>query len=220
MGYSAGGHLALLYAYKAAKCAGCTYNDICPNVNLPEDVYCDKHKVSPAIPIELVISEAGPTDFLVQHSNGNLILPDANVCAMAGVMDNDSETDKAGKLTNASPVTYANDSFPFTIYARGSNDSTIPVSQPIKLVKKLLPSYANVIDTSIEQALQSNSLADQANCAFFSFANVAHADFGEKENGETKIMHPESTKTGPWDQAREDYYSKIEDELNLLYRST
>ena len=108
MGHSAGGHLALLYAYKAAKCAGCTYNDICPNVNLPEDVYCDKHKVSPAIPIELVISEAGPTYFVSNIFNE---LPSSavnEILAMAGTTRNDSNLDT--KLTNASPYTYANSS--------------------------------------------------------------------------------------------------------------
>ena len=145
MGYSAGGHLALLYAYKAAKCAGCTYNDICPNVNLPEDVYCDKHKVSPAIPIELVISEAGPTNFVEWNNNGQLILPDANVCAMAGTTINDP--DLITKLTNASPLTYVTSSAPYTILAYGdqlytqgqteAGDGMIPYAQATALAQKL-----------------------------------------------------------------------------------
>ena len=61
MGHSAGGHLALLYAYKAAKCKNCEYKNNCGNPNTSIPFNCDRHKVSSAIRVELVISEAAPT---------------------------------------------------------------------------------------------------------------------------------------------------------------
>ena len=124
---------------------------------------------------------------------------------MAGVMVNDSEDVKEGKLTNASPVTYANDSFPFTIYARGNNDIIVQVDQPIALVRKLLPSYTNVADSAIEPYLQNNFLTNETNCAFFSFANCGHESFDN-------TIKPTSTNT-----VVGDYYQKIEGKLkNLL----
>ena len=187
MGYSAGGHLALLYAYKAAKCAGCTYNDICPNVNLPEDVYCDKHKVSPAIPIELVISEAGPTNFVEWNNNGQLILPDANVCAMAGTTINDP--DLITKLTNASPLTYVTSSAPYTILAYGN----------------LYDEYYNLSGTDgVVPFFQSTVICDILginNCTRFEFINIGHTDFG-------KAVHYDMSEEA-FNQRRDEYLETV-----------
>ena len=125
---------------------------------------------------------------------------------MAGVMENDSETDKAGKLRDASPCAYANSSGSlYTIYARGNNDIIVQVDQPIALVRKLLPSYTNVADSAIEPYLQNNFLTNETNCAFFSFANCGHESFDN-------TIKPTSTNT-----VVDDYYQKIEGKLkNLL----
>ena len=91
----------------------------------------DKHKVSPAIPIKLVISEAGPTNFVERDNNGNLILPDNNTCAMAGTTINDP--DLITKLTNASPLTYVTSNAPYTIlaYGNGVGPFSIPGLSPL-----------------------------------------------------------------------------------------
>ena len=148
MGHSAGGHLALLYAYMAKQGY---YN------------YGDK--------IELVISETGPTDFT---GEGFYNLSDqAKAPVMALVNNNASLLSSASPITHA-----VGDNLPFTIYARGEGDVTTKVDQVISLVKKLLPSYANEEDLVIETALINNTLTDETNCAFFSFPRLGHDNFG------------------------------------------
>ena len=105
MGYSAGGHLAMLYAYKAGK---------------GERLYGDK--------IQLLISEAGPTDLTTVW--GDLAV---NVYAMLG---------DVSKSLDASPIYQISNNVPFTILAYGNGvasaynhynglngDSLIPYSQ-------------------------------------------------------------------------------------------
>ena len=207
MGHSAGGHLALLYAYKAKKCANCTYKTNCEEA--PFDFKCDRHKVTPDIPVTLVISEAGPTN-LSEEALG--LLPDQGedpIYLMAGT--NNTSEDRYEKTLKASPVTYANTDSPYTIYARGSNDETTKKDQSIALVKKLLSSYANQEDTVIETALINNALTNQANCAFFSFAGLDHGSFGAE-----KSIYPGSTFNEKGVNAViTDYYEKIAEKLQF-----
>ena len=111
MGYSAGGHLALLYAYKN------------PNQ------------------IDLVISEAGPTDFTGEDFQA---LP-LNIKEPVMLLVNG----QTSLLAEESPITYANSDSPYTILAYGghlgedgemnenSTDGIIAYSQATKVVEKL-----------------------------------------------------------------------------------
>ena len=54
---------------------------------------------------------------------------------------------------------------------------------------------------------------EQEHYTLFTLQNVEHRDFGEKENGEPKKIHPESTISGEWNQEREWYYQKIREKL-------
>ena len=115
MGHSAGGHLALLYAYKAAKCASCPYNDNCGyGDQAHENCPYDKHKVSPAIPIELVISEAGPTYFCKMEGQQIIdLVATPDVCNLVGINykgANGYTNDEVNALVDASPLNYANTS--------------------------------------------------------------------------------------------------------------
>ena len=173
MGYSAGGHLALLYAYMAKQGY---YN------------YGDK--------IKLVISEAGPTYFATSATDSNPICTD-DIQAMVG-------SDNTEALYNASPLTYVDTNAPYTILAYGKiydennnltdTDGTVPYSQA--------------------QALETQLSNNGVQYDLYELIGVGHGDFGVDMNGDPKIMHSESTKSGTWNQAREDYYEKLEDELN------
>ena len=170
MGWSAGGHLAMLYAYQ-----------------------------NPT-QIDLVVSEAGITDFTTEEFNN---LPDgmkAPVFALVG--------DNSNLLSQISPTTYANGNLPFTIYVRGSNDTVVQVDQPISLVKELLPNYE---DSLIEQDLLDNKLTDQANCAFFSFAGFGHNDFCEDDGLDGDF----TDSINPRNSDLSSYYTKIKDKLTL-----
>ena len=129
MGHSAGGHLALLYAYKAA--AGHTINGTA------------MHDIS------LVISEAGPIQFATNENE--LVYADNYICAMAGIsMPNiniDGEyvyNEKLAVLAAVSPYCVAQNiaELPYTILAYGyglgsatgeDGDGTVPIEPAIGL---------------------------------------------------------------------------------------
>ena len=164
MGHSAGGHLALLYAYK-----------------------------NPT-QIDLVISEAGPTYF-TENILESLPLTQRNeILAMVG-------SNNAVDLYNASPLKYATSNVPYTILAYGSNLNTPPDNLTFTSGDGFLPySQATVLQGVLGE-----------NCSLFELKDVAHGDFGEDENGDPKKMHPESSKSGEWNQARAAYYQKIQE---------
>ena len=170
MGYSAGGHLALLYAYR-----------------------------NPT-QIVLVISEAGPTDFTTRLDLLYGSAPDQDL--MENLLGkHDGKDSWMKKIEGASPIKNVpenvGDNFPYTILAYGngkacptqeSGDGTVPYSQ------------ATVLQGVLGE-----------NCSLFELKNVAHGEFGEDENGDPKIMHPESSRSGEWNQARAAYYQKIQE---------
>ena len=148
MGWSAGGHLALLYAYKERRCRqsgnncdGCALENSCNNIV----VGVGQH------PIKLVISEAGPTNFLIKDDNGNSIPAIQNICNLVGITENDSNTND--KLFSASPIKYVTVEegedavdVPYTILAYGSGiscgsmgdgDGTVAYSQATSLAAQL-----------------------------------------------------------------------------------
>ncbi|MGN1195068.1 MAG: alpha/beta hydrolase fold domain-containing protein [Acutalibacteraceae bacterium] len=112
IGYSAGAHLSLLYAYK-------------------------NRDVSP-IPVAYAASLAGPTDL----TDPNFFDADWKVqCggALAGVsgITLDNWQDYKTELLKASPVSYVDASVPKTLLCHGTADDTVPYSNAIILSEKL-----------------------------------------------------------------------------------
>ena len=213
MGYSAGGHLALLYAYKERccrqsgnNCDECTLKNSCNNIVVGVGQN----------PISLVISEAGPTCFV--DKNNNVLHTDPFICAMAGVeyrgegyiyqhnnpSHNNYEQDlyEVSILSEVSPLIYANNNSPYTILAYGSNLNTPPDNLTFTSGDGFLP-YSQA--TAVYNELGASK------CSLFELTDVAHGEFGEDENGDPKKMHPESSKSGEWNQARAAYYQKIQE---------
>jgi hypothetical protein len=182
MGHSAGGHLALLYAYMAKQGY---YN------------YGDN--------IQLVISEAGPTNFLLKDGNGNPISPDSNVCNLVGIMDYSADNTK---LFDASPIKYVTVEegedavdVPYTILAYGNGiscgilgdgDGTVAYSQA----------------TSLAAELAANKYM------LYPLPDIAHLQFGapnvEGETMQNTVNPLNSTKKVS------DYYKLLKEELEDL----
>ena len=189
MGHSAGGHLALLYAYKAAKCASCPHNDNCGSGNQAhENCPYDKHKVSPAIPIELVISEAGPTCFATSPS-GPRLASDAYIQAMAG-------SNNTVDLYYASPLTYANSDSPYTVLAYGNGLPTTGYT------------YGDGFVPFTQATILQNVLGEN-DYSLFELTGVHHNQFGDDgDNDYEDTVFPGSTV----DMIYEYYYGKEENE--------
>ena len=129
MGWSAGGHLALLYAYMAKQ----------GNYNYGDN-------------IQLVISEAGPTDFTGEDFEKLPYGAKAPVLKLVNY--------NTALLPDASPITYASANSPYTILMyggtdtnndniidEGSNDSIVAYSQGEDLHKRLSPEGQTVNST-------------------------------------------------------------------------
>ena len=176
MGHSAGGHLAMLYAYK-----------------------------NPT-QIDLVISEAGPTDFLVKDSYGDLIPPDVNVCAMAGTTINDP--DLTTKLTNASPLNYVTSSAPYTILAYGNGVGPKDgVTTYTGNVGDGVIAYSQA--TTLCTSLSSNGISYD----LYELTGVEHTQFGE---GSGKVVYPnvaikeeDDTEVRALKTVIQNYYNRI-----------
>lgn len=133
-GHSAGGHLALLYAYNSA------YNNIQNN---------DRAYVS------LVISEAGPTD-LASAFEQSAANPQTQA-ELASLVGKTINTVTEYELTQASPIAYANASSVNTILAYGTDvyvngiwtDGAVPVSQAESLRSKINGSDNNTDNCSL-----------------------------------------------------------------------
>ena len=193
MGHSAGGHLALLYAYMAKQ----------ENYNYGDN-------------IQLVISEAGPTDFTnfegintnnVDIRNG-FMLSLAQLSALTGAeytIDNyENNTEYPGGWEDASPIyhvsTNQGNNFPYTILAYGSNvntpqgnnpfisgDGTVPYSQATSLMAELDPTFE---DTSNGSETNASQVIEGENCTLFKLYEVGHNDFGTGTNN--KKIYPTS----------------------------
>ena len=61
------------------------------------------------------------------------------------------------------------------------------------------------------QATVLSTVLGASKCSLFKLKDVAHGEFGEDENGDPKKMHPESSRSGEWNQARAAYYQKIQE---------
>lgn len=209
MGHSAGGHLALLYAYSTV----------------------DNYTNAEENPIKLVISEAGPTDFLEEDMNGQRIPVDQNVCAMAGVVNSDSEMEKERKLRESSPITYAvGNNVPYTILASGNGvepyrgvntyegpegDGLIPASQSKNLEDALNP-WANRVAVGTYPNVSEIEIGDY--CIRFSFATVGHGEFGEgaKVCPNVVIEENDDTEVQALKTLIQDYYNTILNKLQEL----
>jgi len=104
-GHSAGGHLSLLYAYKVT--------------NSP-------------IPISVVMSLAGPTDFTDPNYN---FLTRFTIAAVTGVMW--WLGDPPAQWIDASPITHVSYGKPYTVLTYGTADTLVPYSNGTRLQSKL-----------------------------------------------------------------------------------
>ena len=228
MGWSAGGHLALLYAYKERRCRqsgnncdGCALENSCNNIV----VGVGQH------PIKLVISEAGPTNFLIKDDNGNSIPAIQNICNLVGITENDSNTND--KLFSASPIKYVTVEegedavdVPYTILAYGSGiscgsmgdgDGTVLYSQATSLVEELDSTFGATSDGS---GTNTSQIIEGANYTLVKLYEVGHNTFGE---GNGKVVYP-NVEIGEEDDAEkralkaviQNYYDKISTELQKL----
>ena len=178
MGYSAGGHLALLYAYKAA--AEHTING------------------SAMHPIQLVISEAGPIQFASKTTAENnnttygYVFADDNVCAMAGISKNDNDDyspEELAILADVSPYCVAQDiedksTLPYTILAYGYGVPAIDGTYDENFGDGLVP---------IQPAIDLYESLNINKRSIYELNQVRHEDFGEEEiNGvvKKKKVHP------------------------------
>ena len=122
MGYSAGGHLAMLYAYSTA----------------------DNYANSNDNPIKLVVSEAGPTDLTTVW--GDLAV---NVYAMLGDDSNSLDASPIYQISNNVPFTilaYGNGVASAYNHYNGLNgDSLIPYSQ-VDAITRTFDGLANSVD--------------------------------------------------------------------------
>lgn len=206
MGHSAGGHLALLYAYK-----------------------------NPT-QIDLVISEAGPTHFVDYNNNiivnnGDIFSMTGIAWNANGVYSNEDKR----LLKQASPYwivegTSDKSIFPYTILASGNGvgpyigvntyegpegDGLIPASQSKNLEDALNP-WANRVAVGTYPNVSEIEIGDY--CIRFSFATVGHGEFGEgkmvcpnvviEENDDTEVK---ALKT-----FIQDYYNTISNKLQEL----
>ncbi|MBE7088567.1 MAG: hypothetical protein E7370_03490 [Clostridiales bacterium] len=182
MGHSAGGHLALLYAYKAA--AGHSVNG------------------NPMHPISLVISEAGPILFAEKYvdENGNesySIHVDNNICAMLGITnrnDNRFSPEELAILADASPYCVAQNFnaytvIPYTILAYGKGiisatgedgDGLIPIEPAIGLYNSQTNSQKVLADLGNESGYLYSTAND--NCILYYFYGVNHGEFGDDKD--------------------------------------
>ena len=115
IGASAGAHLALLYAYK---------------------------EVSSAIPISLVVSQVGPTDFTdysitVEDLNPSVIGMISNLMNKTYDIATFSEHQSDADLIDASPITHVDEHVPPTIMAYGMLDELVPYSNATRLDERL-----------------------------------------------------------------------------------
>ena len=149
--------------------------------------------------IDLVISEAGPTNFLEHDEQGNLILPDEKACTRAGVMYDDSEDVKEGKLRDASPLKYVTSNAPYTILAYGNE------VEP----KDGVTTYTGNVGDGIipySHAIAVYNTLGSGKCSLFELKNIKHEDYGEG-----KKVYPGSTE----DIIKEYYSCEEEDNSGL-----
>jgi len=194
MGWSAGGHLALLYAYMSAE--GATVID-------PDD----ETKNIEFHDVQLVISEAGPIQFATNENE--LVYADNYICAMAGIsMPNiniDGESvynEKLAVLAAVSPYCVAQDitdksKLPYTILAYGflpndneelTDDSVVPIEPALNL-------YDLINNISISSTIEygtSGCLCPSANdnCVLYYLFNVGHGEFGGDSEGNANKVNP------------------------------
>ncbi|NCA92878.1 alpha/beta hydrolase [bacterium] len=117
-GGSAGGHLALLYGYK-------------------------NRSLSP-IPIAMIVSQVGPTDFTDENyysaSDDKELKYRLNlISALTGVTmtENDIGNEYPEEIYDASPITHADINYPPTLMAYGEKDALVPFSNAQRLYDRL-----------------------------------------------------------------------------------
>ena len=199
MGWSAGGHLALLYAYSTAG----NYDDSTKN------------------PVKLVISEAGPTDFTNfegiatnnQDIRNGFMLSLAQLSALTGAeytIDNyENNTEYPGVWEDASPIYYVStnqgNNFPYTILAYGSNVNTPQGNNPF-ISGDGTVAYSQA--TSLAAQLVANKYM------LYPLPDIAHLQFGapnvEGETMQNTVNPLNSTKKVS------DYYKLLKEELEDL----
>ena len=118
-GFSAGGHISLMYAYTRAASA-------------------------PITPVA-VVSKSGPTDLTDKaYKNSSIIMTALSAVSGTtdyGVLINSSNFDEIAVqylLLQASPINYVSTAVP-TIFCHGTNDSIVPFTNGITLLQKIDP---------------------------------------------------------------------------------
>ena len=164
MGYSAGGYLALLYAYK-----------------------------NPT-QIDLVISEAGPTHFVDYNNdiivnNGDIFSMTGIAWDANGVYSNEDKR----LLKQASPYwivegTSDKSIFPYTILAYGNGLPDVGYNYGDENGNGILDDGDRLIPFTQATALQN--VLGESKCSLFELINVGHNDFGEGDNN--KNIYPSS----------------------------
>jgi len=205
MGHSAGGHLALLYAYKAA-------ND--------ETIYnTAMHKIN------LVISEAGPIHFWKKTGDVTYTIHvDNNICAMLGITkkaNNNYSLQELAVLADASPycvaekVKESNKILPYTILAYGyglgsatgeDGDGTVPIQPALDLYNSQTDSQKTLEDLGNNSGCLSSP---DNNCVFYYFYEVGHTQFGIGQN--KKVYPNPQIDNDDLKAAINDYYGDIKD---------
>ena len=209
MGYSAGGHLALLYAYSTAN----NYTNQAEN------------------PIKLVISEAGPTHFV--NTNNNIEVNNGDIFSMTGIAwDANGVYSNEDKrlLKQASPYwivegTSNKSIFPYTILAygngvttlgqAGAGDGLILYSQATLLESILNPTSSQV---GVGTGDNASQIIEGENCILFKLFGVGHGEFGEgaKVCPNVVIEENDDTEVQALKTLIQDYYNTISNTLQEL----
>ncbi|MBE7088032.1 MAG: hypothetical protein E7370_00705 [Clostridiales bacterium] len=207
MGHSAGGHLALLYAYMSAE--GTTVID-------PDS---DTEQYFTLSPVQLVIYEAGPIQFATSN---NALFTDNFICAMAGINPNTANGVGLSALVDASPYCVAQglqdkSTLPYTILAYGKGiisatgedgDGLVPIKPALDLYNSQTDSQKTLEDLGNNSGCFSSSNND--NCVLYYFYEIGHNDFSLKNK-----VHPFTELENP--ELKEVilcYYDKINEKLN------
>ena len=205
MGHSAGGHLALLYAYMSAE--GTTVID-------PDS---DTEQYFTLSPVQLVIYEAGPIQFATSN---NALFTDNFICAMAGINPNTANGVGLSALVDASPYCVAQglqdkSTLPYTILAYGKGiisatgedgDGLVPIKPALDLYNSQTDSQKTLEDLGNNSGCLSSP---DNNCVFYYFYEVGHTQFGIGQN--KKVYPNPQIDNDDLKAAINDYYGDIKD---------
>ena len=191
-GFSAGGHISLMYAYTRASSA-------------------------PITPVA-VVSKSGPTDLTDKaYKNSSTIMTALSAVSGTtdyGVLINSSNFDQAAVqylLLQASPINYVSTAVP-TIFCHGTNDSIVPYTNGITLLQKIDPTgvpYVPITFQNSEHGLENDPAAS-------AYAQQCIENYEKTYLGSPAYVKPDDGKKyfvsigdSPADDDVNDVYGKI-----------